>query len=546
MNQMIYKYGIDFGTTNSSIAIRFVGEDEVEHTLVVDVKDTLPRETMPSVVFADDKGHIIAGEEALNAYTPETDNYKNQIFIKKIKLDLENKGSELSYQVGKRKIQGVDLIAAILKMLRLKAKKMADELEINMSGVVMGVPVQYGDIQKNILKQALVKAGYYANYKESEQKTEFVSEPVAVAVHYGLNLKHDTTVLVFDFGGGTLDLAIVNLKQQVNADKLHPHETISKERITLGGEELTRLFFINSFCSAHKYGAKRISAEFGFNSSLSPEKLWEKLLHCEEGIRFISAIEKCKCELSISSRYRFSFIGRNIQLEEKSFYSDDFENAIQEKLEEIDEVIDICLEEGNKEPFDIDRVLLAGGSSMIPAVQNVLTNKFGVRRVSNKINDKDSVIKSLKRNRVSENEVLTSIVRGLAMIGCKEESLIDDIVDSDYGVWDSINNELIPIITKGTPIKKTVLDKITLQGISEDVRCVEGNFSSVEVKVFQRNITGDHKLGTINILNPGGKEYKIFMEIDKKKNMLEVTIYDKIRQRWIDEIPLNERQYILR
>ena len=63
---MIYKYGIDFGTTNSSIAMRFVGEDKQEHTLVVDVKDTLPRETIPSVVLVDSRGMIVAGEDALN------------------------------------------------------------------------------------------------------------------------------------------------------------------------------------------------------------------------------------------------------------------------------------------------------------------------------------------------------------------------------------------------------------------------------------------------------------------------------------------------
>lgn len=111
---MIYKYGIDFGTTNSSIAMRFVGDDKEEHTLVVDVKDTLPRETMPSVVFVDGNGNITAGEEALNAYTQGIFNGESKIFIKRIKLDLENKGRKLSYQVGKRKIQGVDLIAAIL------------------------------------------------------------------------------------------------------------------------------------------------------------------------------------------------------------------------------------------------------------------------------------------------------------------------------------------------------------------------------------------------------------------------------------------------
>ena len=516
---MIYKYGIDFGTTNSSIAMRFVGDDKEEHTLVVDVKDTLPRETMPSVVFVDGNGNITAGEEALNAYTQGIFNGESKIFIKRIKLDLENKGRKLSYQVGKRKIQGVDLIAAILETLRLKADKSANELEIDISGVVMGVPVQYGDIQKSILKEALVKAGYYDNYDEADKKTEFVSEPIAVAVHYGLNLKHDTTVLVFDFGGGTLDLAIVNLKKQVNLDKLHPHETISKERISLGGEELTRLFFINSFCSPKKYGAKRIGTVFGFGSGLSPEKLWDRLLNCEEGIRFISAIEKCKCDLSKSQKYRFSFIGCNIQLEEKIFYRDDFSNAIEDKLDEIDELLEICLENGNiQDPFDIDHVILAGGSSMIPAVQNLLLDKFGNNRVSSKMkNDKDTVIKAIKRNRASESEVLTSIVRGLAIVGCKDETLIDDVVDSDYGVWDSIYHEFIPIITKGIKVKQTILDRISMQGTFQEVESLDPDADSIEVKVYQRNLMGEHLLGIINIPYPGGRRYKIFMQVDKKK-----------------------------
>jgi molecular chaperone DnaK (HSP70) len=544
---MIYKYGIDFGTTNSSIAIRFIGDDQLEHTLVVDVKDTLPRETIPSVILADDSGKIVAGEDALNQYIQGTGNRKKQRFIKQIKLDLERKGSKLEYNINGKIISGIDMIAAILKVLRLKAEKVADELEIKMSGVVFGVPVQYGDIQKNILKQALVKSGFYGTLDEAEHKTEFVSEPIAVAIHYGLNLKHDTTVLVFDFGGGTLDLAIVNLKNQVAADKLHPHETISKERITLGGEELTRLFFINSFCNPKKYGPKRIGSEFGFGTNLTPEQLWKKLLQCEDGIRFISAVEKCKCDLSKASKYKFSFIGRNIQIEEQTFYRDDFSNAIEDKLDEIDSLIETCLENGNiQDPYDIDHVILAGGSSMIPVVQDLLVDKFGANRVSSKLTENDTFIKSYKKNKAIESEVLTSIVRGLAMVGCKDESYIDDTVESDYGVWDSVKNEFIPIICKGVLVKETFLDRITYQGIYEEVECLDKNVSSVEIKVYQKNLTGEHRLGTINIPNPGGEKYRIYMQIDKKQGILEVIIFDIVQQRWIDEIPLNERQYTLR
>lgn len=543
---MIYKYGIDFGTTNSSIAMRFVGDDKAEHTLVVDVKDTLPRETLPSVVLIDQSGKISVGVDAMNRYTQSGLNSSNLLFIKRIKLDLENKGTSLSYEVGGRSYDGVDLIAAILEALREKADKIADELEIDMSGVVMGVPVQYGDIQKNVLKKALVKAGYYDAYEEADKKTEFVSEPVAVAVHYGLNLQNDKTVMVFDFGGGTLDLAIVNLKKQVGTDKLHPHETIAKERITLGGEELTRLFFINSFCHHSKYGTKRIAAEFGFDRNLNSEQLWEKLSSCEDGVRFISAVERCKCDLSKAQKYKFSFIGKNIQIDERTFYRDDFANAIEDKLDEIDELIELCLENGNiTDPFDIDHVILAGGSSLIPAVQNLLVDRFGNNRVSSKITEQDTVIKALKHNKASESEVLTSIVRGLATVGCRDEELIEDVVDNDYGVWDAEENCFIPIIEKGMPVKDTVFDKLTKKGICQEVECLDRDASSVEVLVYQHNLNGNQKLGTINIPNPGSKKYKVYMQIDKKKGVLVVSLYDSVHQRWIDEIPLDELRYTL-
>ena len=541
---MFYKYGIDFGTTNSSIAIRFLGDDDAEHTLVVDVKDTLPRETLPSVVLINADG-VFVGEDAANRYTQHISTSNNQKFSKRIKLDLENRGSDLTYDLAGKKYQGVDLIAAILKELRLKAEKTVKDLDIEISGVVMGIPVQYGDIQKNVLKDALVRAGYYKDRKEADRRTEFVSEPIAVAVHYGLNLTQDKTIMVFDFGGGTLDLAIVNLRQQVGNDKLHPHQTIAKERITLGGEELTRLFFINGICK--KYGIRTIANKFGFDPKQSPEVLWTELSACEDGVRFIDAIERCKCDLSKASKHKFSFIGNNIQLEEKIFFREDFNEAISDKLTEIDDLVQKCLDDGNiDDPYDIDQVILAGGSSLIPAVQQLLVDTFGVTRVSAKLDDKDAVIKNLKRNRAVESEVLTSIVRGLAAVGCREKELIEDVVDNDYGVWDSVEDDFIPIINSGIPVKDTALDRLSEQGIYQEVKCVDEDVSSVEVLVYQRNLNGTQKLGTINIPNPGSKSYRIYMSIDPKTGSLVVTIFDSVQRRWFDEIPLDERTYTLK
>lgn len=321
---------------------------------------------------------------------------------------------------------------------------------------------------------------------------------------------------------------------------------MAKERITLGGEELTRLFFVNSFCQHSKYGTKRMAAEFGFDRNLNAEQLWEKLSACEDGVRFISAVERCKCDLSKAQKYKFSFIGKNIQIDERTFYRDDFANAIEDKLDEIDELIELCLENGNiTDPFDIDHVILAGGSSLIPAVQNLLIDRFGNNRVSSKIAEQDTVIKALKHNKASESEVLTSIVRGLATVGCRDEELIEDVVDNDYGVWDAEEDCFIPIIEKGMPVKDTAFDKLTKKGICQEVECLDRDVSSVEVLVYQHNLNGNQKLGTINIPNPGSKKYKVYMQIDKKKGVLVVSLYDSVHQRWIDEIPLDELQYTL-
>ena len=135
---------------------------------------------------------------------------------------------------------------------------------------------------------------------------------------------------------------------------------------------------------------------------------------------------------------------------------------------------------------------------MIPSVQKVLTDIFGNTRVSSKLSNEDKIVRKFKRNSASESEVLTSIVRGLAAIGCQEEPLIEDVVDNDYGVWDMEENKFIPIITKGMPVKKTAFDRLSRQGISQLVECRDAGVTSVEVKVFQKNpkggaAAGDHK-----------------------------------------------------
>lgn len=539
---MSYKYGIDFGTTNSSIALRFVGDDEQEHTILADLKPNYPKETLPSVVFANEEGEVLAGVKAIQRYHE----YEGKsILIRKIKMDLEERGSNLSYKVGDCTFTGEKLIAAILKELRIQAQKTVEELDIDMSGVVMGVPVAYGDIQKNILRDALVSAGYYNSCQEADRKTTFVSEPIAVAVHYGENLHKNSTVMVFDFGGGTLDIAITKLKEQDVADP-KSHEVLAKKRLTLGGEKLTELFFENSFCSSKKYGTQNLCKALKLKEHSNPAKIWEILYQSSEGQELIRKIDECKCELSKRRKTVFSYVGRDgILLDEKIFYQDDFERAIERELDKIYDIIEECVSEADLEDlYEIDNVVLAGGSSQIPCIQNLLCENFGDRRVVVKPEKEDAFASGMKRRKIQESEVLTSIVRGLALIGSREKELIEDVVDNDYGVWDDKYAEFLPIIHHGTKVKDTNFDRLTGDGLSIEVSCINAEAELVEIKIFQRNLNGNEKLGTLAFGKFGKRKYKIYMRVEKQKNILEVNVYDVDGHRWIDnEIPLNQRTY---
>lgn len=546
---MTLKYGIDFGTTNSSIALRIPDiSTKKENTVVFDVEDVKPFETLPSVVYIDEDRKVFVGTEAKREFPKNHKIQKN--LIKEIKLELENKGVNGEFFAGEsaESFRTIELIAAVFRKLKEKADETIKILGIKVDGVVLGVPVQFADNHKKVMQEALIEAGFYKTPEEAEEKTEFVSEPVAVALNYGLQLDNDKTVMVFDFGGGTLDLAIMNLKHQVGRDKLHPHETKSKARLTLGGEKLTKLFFLNGFLK--KYEIDELNQKFKVNKNFIAEELWDFLTNDVDGVELISKIDELKCELSLKKIVEFSFSAPGIVLDDKTFFRDDFESSIESVLDDIEDKIEECLnsKEGRIEIHQIDNVLLSGGSSLIPCIQTLLTDKFGRNKIQIK---KDSVLEGIfpdikKRNAlVKESEVLTSVVRGLAAVGCKNDvNKLLDIVDSNYGVWNSEGHNISIILEKGTRIVDTKYDKLNISGgCKRDYHAIAENPSSIDIRVFQTDEQGNRELGTICINNPGSGKYKIFFRIEANKGWLVVDIYDRKHMRWYDDIPLDDRVF---
>lgn len=559
---MRHKYGIDFGTTNSSIGFRFQRDDEY-HLEIVELSSLYPRVTIPSLIFIDDDGTIQIGHDAERNSNEVIEVCKRDDSgelvcvgetgnpIRRIKMDLEKYGSSLVYRLDDCEYSVDELIAELFAFLRDKAEYDAEQNDIEIDdGVVLGVPVDYGDNQKNVLKRALTLSGFYESIKEADECTEFVSEPVAVAVYYGWDLEKDNkNVLVFDFGGGTLDIAVVNLKNQIGTDHLHPHEVLAKKRLTLGGEELNRLFFIHCFCE--KYGVDKLARAVKAPLSVQDAQQLSDYIFTQSQHRtdFFNTVERCKVDLSSEKTTRVKF-PPFFKLEDKVLFRKDFEEAIAPQLSAISQllkdVIDECIHKGCSDKIDfdnkndIDHVLLAGGSSLIPCIQNCIGEFFPYGRIQASPIDHEQGNKT-DNAKIQSIEVMTSVVRGLSSLGCKEYDVVDDVVDSDYGVYTSAK-VFSPIICRNTPKIDTLVDKLRIDGMCKTYGIEDISATHIDIPIIQRSVAGDITLGTITIHNYGGNEYRIFMQVRPEKSMLEVMIYNCSTHDFIP-VPLNESQF---
>ena len=525
---LTYKYGIDYGTTNSSIAITTVDESG-QHTRVVNVEDSLPKTVLPSKVLISNNKYLVGRSRT------KSDDVNN--IVRAAKTFLEPKDADLKPKayvtINGYRYKLSWLIAAVLKQLRLKAEPIAEARGVKMDGVVMGVPVEYGNEQKDILLEALVQAGFYQTFEEATEKTMFVSEPLAVAVDYGEKITNNTTVMVFDFGGGTLDIVAMNLKKDIAMmakDKLHPHDVIAKERGLIGGELMTKAFFVNGFFKKGKYSLDQFSKAFALGNVSSPVELWNSIMALgKEGDLFFEAVDKLKCDLSVSELSNFEYQTRTGYLKPVKFFDEEFEAALKVPLPGdeisafsiIENTVNKILENSQIDGIKgIDKVILAGGSSNIPCVQKMLMSKF--------MGQMDSKIDQL--------ELLTSIARGLSIVGCQEKQVIDDVVDNSYGFWDVKEDCFVEVIKKGVKVKDTEFVQKQKKGQHIDFVNNNPNSTRMEIEIYQSNQQGDLKLGTIKLTGTDDRKYRLFMSVDKKKGYLHCYFLDTEEGTWLDEM----------
>ncbi|MFO8085910.1 MAG: Hsp70 family protein [Desulfobacterales bacterium] len=323
--------GIDLGTTNSEIA--FIVNDNAE---IIKDGDT---GIMPSCVGLNGNGKIIVGREALNQsiISPE----KTVLSVKR------QMGSDKKIQIGSQSYYPQEISAFILKALKERAER---QLGKSIGKAVITVPAYFTDSQRQATREAGLIAGL--------DVVRIINEPTAASLAYESIHSNDRTILVYDLGGGTFDVSIVRIENGI----IEVLSSTGDNR--LGGDDFDAKIVDRL--------VDHIQNELKLKVRDNPVVM----------ARLKQAAEKAKMALSYSP-----FVTIEEDHIGKRFFKDihlsyelnrrDFESMIEDELSRTMDSVSKALKDAGKMPSEIDKVILVGGSTRIPAISSMLEEKIG-------------------------------------------------------------------------------------------------------------------------------------------------------------------------
>jgi molecular chaperone DnaK len=348
--------GIDLGTTNSVVSVLEGSNPNV-------IPNSEGGRTTPSVVAYTQNGEIIVGQLAKRqaVINPENTFYSVKRFIGSQFDEIQGETNRISYKVkkddnGKVKIYSPivnkyfspeEISASVLKKLVNDASRFLKE---TITQAIITVPAYFNDSQRLATKDAGTIAGL--------EVLRILNEPTAAALAYGLNKKKNEVVLIFDLGGGTFDVSILEVGDEV-------FEVLSTSGDThLGGDDFDQVIV--------NYVIENFKKTEGIDLYKEKQALQ----------RIIEASEKAKIELSTiqSTRISLPFIyidkqtPKNIDLE---IDRSKFEELSRGLLEKCKLPVQKALQDAKLSKSEIDQVILVGGSTRIPAVKNLLKDLLG-------------------------------------------------------------------------------------------------------------------------------------------------------------------------